>query len=99
MGSGERYKKRVISERDRRAIVEAAARYGARRVLVFGSAAERGRRSRDIDLGVEGVRPRDFFAFYGDLLFAVSKPVDLVDLSSGSKFARLIRRDGMRLYG
>lgn len=56
------------------------------------------REGRDIDLAVEGLAPEEFFRFYGDLLFSLSKPVDLVDLSQDSKFTRLIRREGLPLY-
>ena len=42
--------------------------------------------------------PEDFFSFYGDLLFSVSKPVDLIDLSQDSKFTRIVRREGLPLY-
>jgi hypothetical protein len=55
--------------------------------------------AHDIDLAVEGVSPKDFFRFYGDLMFALSKPVDVVDLSGQSKFLDLIRREGVPLYG
>ena len=89
----------MIQEADRSAIVELADRYGAGRVLLFGSSADPSREARDIDLAVEGVAPADFFKFYGDLMVCLSKPVDLVDLSRDSKFTRLIRRDGIPIYG
>ena len=67
-------------------------------MLLFGSAATSDT-PRDIDLGVDGVPPADFFSFYGDLLFALSGPVDLVDLSEDTKFTRLVKREGIELYG
>lgn len=57
------------------------------------------REANDIDLAVEGIAPAKFFNFYGDLLFAPSKPIELVELSSDSKFNRLVYREGIRLYG
>ena len=93
------YKTDMISPEDKSAIVGLAARYGAKRVLLFGSSADPERAGADIDLAVEGVPPEKFFEFYGELLFSLSKPVDLVDLSADSKFCRLVRRDGVAIYG
>ena len=89
----------MISEADKSGIARVAERYGAERVLLFGSGAEPSAPARDIDLGVEGVPAERFFAFYGDLMFAVSKPVDLVDLGADTSFNRLVRRDGVAIYG
>jgi len=93
------YKTVMISPKDRSVIADVAVRYGAKRVLLFGSSAEPQREGRDIDLAVEGIPAHRFFEFYGELLFRLSKPVDLVDLSADSQFTRLIRRDGVALYG
>jgi len=89
----------MISERDRHIIEETAAKYGARRVVLFGSSLSPDRESRDIDIGVEGVEAKDFFAFYGDLLCALSKPVDVVDLSVKGRFVELIEQEGAPLRG
>ena len=87
----------MIADTDRRLILEIANKYQARRVVLFGSSLAADRQSQDIDLGVEGVEEKDFFAFYGELLCALSKPVDVVDLSSKSRFVELIRREGIPL--
>jgi len=89
----------MISEQDKAIITDIAHRYGVRGVLLFGSSADPGREANDIDLAVEGIVPERFFSFYGDLLFALSKPVDLIDLSNNTKFNRLVYREGIRLYG
>ena len=57
-----------------------------------------GKESRDIDIGVEGIDGKDFFAFYGDLMCALSNPVDVVDLSAHSRFTEIIRQEGVALY-
>ncbi len=93
------YNSAMITEADQHVIQAICRKYGVKRMLLFGSSVDRTRESRDIDLAVEGVAPRDFFRFYGELMFAVSKPVDLVDLSGRSKFLDLIRREGVPLYG
>jgi len=89
----------MIAETDQQAIETICRKYGAKRALLFGSSLDLRRKAQDIDLAVEGVAPRDFFAFCGELLFALSKPVDVVDLSGRSKFLDLIRRDGVAVYG
>jgi predicted nucleotidyltransferase len=88
----------MIADRDRRIIKEIAVKYHAKRVVLFGSSLSPDRETRDIDIGVEGVDEKDFFTFYGELLFALSKPVDVVDLSTKSRFVELIRREGIPLY-
>lgn len=89
----------MISEHDKTAIVDIARRYDVKGILLFGSSVDPSREAKDIDLAVEGIAPARFFDFYGELLLALSKPVDLVELSRDSKFNRLVYRDGVRLYG
>jgi predicted nucleotidyltransferase len=89
----------MISEEDKKSIIAVASRYRVTRVLLFGSSTDPIREGRDIDLAVEGVPAKDFFKFYGDLIFNVSKPVDLVDLSKDNKFTQIVRREGILLYG
>jgi predicted nucleotidyltransferase len=88
----------MLSAEDRNAILKLARRFGASRVLLFGSAAKSEGESRDIDLAVEGIAPREFFRFYGELMFALSKPVDLIDLAASGRFTGIVRRDGSPLY-
>jgi predicted nucleotidyltransferase len=88
----------MITDKDRKIIEEIAAKYGAERVVLFGSSLSPDRESRDIDIGVEGIKEKDFFTFYGELLFALSKPVDVVDLSAKSLFIELVKREGKPLY-
>ena len=89
---------KMIPDQDREAITRLAEHYSVTRLLLFGSSTDPTREGRDIDLAVEGLPPQDFFRFYGDLLFSVSKPVDLVDLAQNSKLTRHIRREGLPLY-
>ncbi len=88
----------MITDRDRQIIKEIAAKYHVKRVVLFGSSLSPDRESRDIDIAVEGIAEKDFFTFHGELLFALSKPVDVVDLSTKSRFAELIQREGIPLY-
>ena len=89
----------MISKNDKMTIVDIAREYNVAEILLFGSSADPNKKSNDIDLAVKGVLPEEFFRFYGDLLFGLSKPVDLVDLTKDTKFNRLICREGVRLYG
>ncbi len=89
----------MITEADERAIRDICRKYGIRRALLFGSSLDARREGHDIDLAVEGLPVQDFFRCYGELMFALSKPVDLVDLSGHSKFVDLIKREGVCLYG
>jgi predicted nucleotidyltransferase len=88
----------MLSASDKKAINACAKKYSARSVYLFGSSLGKGK-ANDIDLGVEGVEPLMFYKFYRDLMFALSKPVDLVDLSKKSKFNDLVIKDGVKVYG
>jgi uncharacterized protein len=88
----------MILEQDRKIIARIAQNYRIKRLVLFGSSADPVHEGRDIDLAVEGLPAKDFYRFYGDLLFSISKPVDLIDLSQDSKFTRLIRQEGVPLY-
>jgi len=88
----------MISVKEKSIIKRLASRYRVKRVLLFGSSLTK-KSARDIDLAVEGLPAKHFFEFYGDLLFSLPKPVDLIDLSKDSKFTRLVRQDGLAIYG
>ena len=89
----------MITESDKKTIREISEKYKAKRVLLFGSSVISEKESRDIDIAVEGIAPRDFFDYYADLMFALSKPIDIIDLSGVSKFINIIRKEGVLLYG
>jgi uncharacterized protein len=88
----------MISDSDKKLIEQLAKKYQAKRVVLFGSSISSSREHRDIDIGVEGIREKEFYVFYGDLLFALSKPVDLVDLSQKTRFVDLVLQEGVSLY-
>ncbi len=90
----------MITAKEKSIIRKISSRYRARKVLLFGSSVRKDQgRARDIDLAVSGVHRSDFFKFYGELLFSLSRPVDLVDLTRSSKFSRLVEKEGIRIYG
>jgi uncharacterized protein len=89
----------MITESEKRTIREISEKYAAKRVLLFGSSLISGRESRDIDIAVEGIAPREFFKYYGNLMLRLSKPVDVIDLSETSKFVALVKEEGVLIYG
>jgi len=87
----------MITEEDKLTLQNLARKYRATRVLLFGSATKDNEEYNDIDIAVEGIADKDFFAFYGELMLALSKPVDVVDLSRKSRFNDLIISEGIPL--
>jgi predicted nucleotidyltransferase len=58
-------------------------RYGADRVLLFGSLAVGGSHGgSDVDLAVSRLKPEQYFSALGELMAVFEAPVDLVDLES-----------------
>ena len=88
----------MISAKDKKTIQDIARKYHASRVILFGSSLSETTESSDIDIAVEGIADKDFFAFYGELLFALSKPIDVVDLSKKTRFIELVLKEGVPLY-
>ena len=87
----------MIKESDRQKIIDLAQAYRVRNLLLFGSSL-RSDSPCDIDLAVEGLAPEKFFRFYAELMWNLSLPVDLVDLSRKSRFTDLIQAEGTLLY-
>jgi predicted nucleotidyltransferase len=88
----------MITDKEKQTIIRTATKYHAKRVILFGSALSPDKESRDIDIGVEGIEEKDFFTFYGELMCALSKPVDVIDLSITSRFSELVNLEGIPLY-
>lgn len=84
-----------------RAAVLLKERFGARRVVLFGSLARRDlfHHRSDIDLAVEGIRSQDFWQAWSVLDTLGSEfEIDLMDIETASPTLRLeIEREGVRL--
>ncbi len=89
----------MITEKDKNVIMLLARQYGVHKIFLFGSSIEDQEEASDIDLGVIGIEPRQFFKFYADLMFSLSKPVDLIDLSKDTRFNAMVKREGIPIYG
>ena len=87
----------ILSKADKESIISIAKKYKVSRVLLFGSSASVDKEGND--LAVDGIVPSDFFAFYSDLIFGLTKPVDLIDLSGTSRFHRMVAAEGISIYG
>ncbi|MBM4306335.1 MAG: nucleotidyltransferase domain-containing protein [Deltaproteobacteria bacterium] len=88
----------MITDIDKKIIEQLARKYRAKRVILFGSSLSSTQEYRDIDIAVEGIEEKYFYTFYGELLCALSRPVDIIDLSKKTRFAELILREGIPLY-
>ncbi len=89
----------MISDIEKQMITDCANRYGVRRILLFGSALKRDTGYGDIDLAVDGLDPKLFFKFYGELIRKLNKSIDLIDLGEHTPFTEYIASEGIPLYG
>lgn len=89
----------MINEEDKAVIIKCAKKYNVSSVVVFGSSLNDSVEAYDIDLGVKGLDPRQFFKFYAELFKYLSKPVDLVDITRKTLFNDLVEESGVQIYG
>lgn len=89
----------MISDKDKITIIDLADKYKITRLLLFGSSIDSKREANDIDLAVEGLPESLFFKFYSELIFNLSKPVDLIDIGRESRFKDMIMEESISLYG
>ena len=88
----------MINKNDKNIIYKCAKKYGVEKVILFGSSLT-SKNPNDIDLGVLGIAPEKFFAFYAEIFRQCSIPIDVVDLSGKSLFNDLILKEGKIIYG
>ncbi|KAF5413704.1 MAG: hypothetical protein C5S49_07950 [Candidatus Methanogaster sp.] len=97
--TGEAVEDTMISKSDdKSAILKYAKKYKLTRVVPFGSSGER-TDANDRDIGAIGLAPELFFDFCWGLYRYLSKTLDVIDLSKDCLFNKLIKRDGVVLYG
>ncbi len=89
----------MITESDKIEVQRIAQKYNVGKVYLFGSHLDSKRESYDIDLAVDGIAGSDFFKFYAELIFKLSKPVDVIDLKKKSLLNDMVKREGIILYG
>lgn len=79
--------------------VKALVRMGARRVILFGSAATDPESAGDVDLAVEGIPPERILDADVALMDILRQPFDLVAQELNPRFFSIIVRYGKVLYG
>lgn len=71
---------KIIFESELAKIIENSKEFGAKKVLLFGSCLEDIETAQDIDIAVSGIKPREFFKYYGKVSMSIKNEVDIVDL-------------------
>ena len=95
---------RELATRARADLVEAAEilkKYGAKRILIFGSLCRTGQfhSGSDIDLAVEGIPPQHFIRAAADLMMSMDLPIDLKPLEElDDLFRDMINKKGELIY-
>lgn len=89
----------MISKEDKYRLLEIARKYNISKLYLFGSNISDEKTPNDIDLAVEGIEDSQFFKFYGELIFSLSKPVDLIDLKKKTLLSEMIKSKGILIYG
>lgn len=84
---------------DHEAIESIAREFQVKKVWLFGSVLDADAEAADIDLAVEGVPEGQFFKFFAKIMWALSKPVDMVDMSDDLPIVQIIRKTGKVIYG
>ena len=68
--------------------IEVARRYGVKKLVLFGSAAEDPENARDIDLICEGVEGSDFFRMGAEMENETLTQIDIVPVPPLTHFAQ-----------
>lgn len=71
-----------------------AKAYGATRLILFGSAAEKPEEANDIDIACDGISGWKLFEFAAKLEDELGKSLDIVPLSPPSRFTEYITTKG-----
>ncbi len=78
-------------------ITSLARRYGATRLILFGSTLDTPAQARDLDLACDGVTGWKLYELAACLEEVLHTPVDLVPLTPASRFTRWIEAQGQRI--
>ncbi len=78
-------------------IISLAQRYGATRLILFGSTLDTLAEARDLDLACDGVAGWQLYELAARLEEVLHTPVDLVPLTPASRFTRWIETQGRRI--
>ena len=82
----------MLNEKMASAISDVLSKMGCTESYIFGSHVTGGAdESSDIDIGIKGLPPQNFFATHSMLEDATGKTVDLVDFDEKPKFYELLK--------
>lgn len=90
----------MIPKADLDKAIEIAKKYGIGKMYLIGSSLYKDPDEvNDYDFAVKDIPPGYLFKFYGELIGAMPKNVDLIDLSGKiTKFKRIVMREGKLIY-
>lgn len=74
-----------------------AKEYGAKRLILFGSALDNPDEARDVDLACDGIEGWRLFEFGGRLEEELNLSVDIIPLTPSTPFSRYVERKGKSL--
>ncbi|MCX7000457.1 MAG: DNA polymerase III subunit beta [Candidatus Sumerlaeota bacterium] len=78
--------------------IRMAIDFGAKRIILFGSASENPDNARDLDIACEGVEGWKIFELAGKLEQYLQIPVDVVPLTPKNRFTEHIEKWGKVIY-
>jgi uncharacterized protein len=87
----------IIQQKQLDRIVEIAQSFGAKRLILFGSAVANPERARDIDLACDGVSGWKLYALGARLEEELQMPLDLIPLTPPTRLTRRIEAQGTAL--
>jgi len=91
--------KKIVLETEMKKIVAISKEFGVEKILLFGSCLEDIESAQDIDIAVSGIKPREFFRYYGKVSMSVDDEVDIVDLDDVREhFRKRILSKGRVIY-
>jgi len=88
----------MISSEQIQTCVEVARKYGARRLVLFGSAAEDPGKAHDIDLVCEGVEGWDVIRMGAEMEERARALIDIVTTPPATPFTQMALEEGTVLY-
>lgn len=80
------------------AAVNVLVKFGARRVILFGSLIDHPERARDIDIAVDGIPLHSILAADAAIREVLELPVDLVSREENPEFFDIIKDYGKTLF-
>ena len=78
--------------------ISIAHKFGANKLILFGSAVESPESARDMDIACDGVDGWKIFELGAQIEEEIGIPVDIIPLQPTTRFTRYITKKGKVLY-